>query len=97
MAHGTPLSSLGCGIAGPFMIDAGISSSDHIAKFFGLNEPQIEAPAKTSKRRVPLFAASRKTIRSPRNRALRAWGDASANIAKFLIAVRLDKAPISDS
>ena len=46
MAHGTPLSSLGCGIAGPFMIDAGISSSDHIAKFFGLNEPQIEAPAK---------------------------------------------------
>jgi poly(hydroxyalkanoate) depolymerase family esterase len=65
MAHGTPLSSLGCGIAGPFMIDAGISSSDHIAKFFGLNEPQIEAPAKTAKRRVPLFAALRKTTRSP--------------------------------
>ena len=65
MAHGTPLSSLGCGIAGPFMIDAGISSSDHIAKFFGLNDPQIEAPAKTAKRRVPLFAALRKTTRSP--------------------------------
>jgi hypothetical protein len=96
MAHGTPLSSLGCGIAGPFMIDAGISSSDHIAKFFGLNEPQIEAPAKTAKRRVPLFLP-REKLHAPRNRAVRAWRDASANIAKFLIAVRLDKAPISDS
>ena len=59
MAHGTPISSLGSGIAGPCMIEAGISSSDHIAKFFGLDEPQIEAPAKTTKRRVPLFEAKR--------------------------------------
>src|ERR1017187_10187999 len=63
MAHGTPLSSLGSGIAGPFMIEAGISSSDHIAKFFGLNEPHIESPAKTTRRRVPLFDALRKTTR----------------------------------
>jgi len=46
MAHGTPLSSLGCGIAGPFMIDAGISSSDHIAKFFGLNELRLRRQLK---------------------------------------------------
>jgi hypothetical protein len=62
MSHGTPLSSLGSGIAGPCMIEAGISSSDHIAKFFELNEPRIEAPAK---RRVPLFEAFVKNYAPP--------------------------------
>jgi poly(3-hydroxybutyrate) depolymerase len=38
MAHGTPLSSADVGVAGPYMLDAGISSSDHIAKFFGLTD-----------------------------------------------------------
>ena len=55
LAHGTPLSSLGSGIAGPYMIEAGISSSDHIATFFGLNHAPIEATAKTTKRRDPDF------------------------------------------
>jgi feruloyl esterase len=40
MAHGTPLATgqaeIGCGEAGPFLLEAGISSSFHIAKFFGL-------------------------------------------------------------
>jgi feruloyl esterase len=40
MAHGTPLatgaSERQCGAAGPFFLEAGISSSYHIAKFFGL-------------------------------------------------------------
>lgn len=40
MAHGTPLatghSDDECGIAGPFLLEVGISSSYHIAKFFGL-------------------------------------------------------------
>ena len=38
MAHGTPLAtgSEGCGKAGAFLLDVGISSSGHIAKFFGL-------------------------------------------------------------
>lgn len=40
MAHGTPLSTGDaddeCGAAGPFLLEAGISSSYHIAKFFGL-------------------------------------------------------------
>jgi poly(hydroxyalkanoate) depolymerase family esterase len=40
MAHGTPLATgtgdQGCGTAGPFLLEAGISSSYHIAKFFGL-------------------------------------------------------------
>jgi feruloyl esterase len=40
MAHGTPLASGDavdqCGAAGPFLLEVGISSSYHIAKFFGL-------------------------------------------------------------
>ena len=38
MAHGTPLATggEGCGKAGAFLLDVGISSSNHIAKFFGL-------------------------------------------------------------
>ena len=40
MAHGTPLatgeSEDECGAAGPFLLEVGISSSYHIAKFFGL-------------------------------------------------------------
>lgn len=42
MAHGTPLGAVDndqrYGAAGAFMIEAGISSSYHIAKFFGLTE-----------------------------------------------------------
>jgi hypothetical protein len=46
MAHGTPLATGAagagggaddaCGAAGPFLLEAGISSSYHIARFFGL-------------------------------------------------------------
>lgn len=40
MAHGTPLATgradKECGVAGPFLLEVGISSSYHIAKFFGL-------------------------------------------------------------
>src|ERR1700728_4917144 len=42
MAHGTPLSTghadAQCGAAGPFLLEAGISSSFHIARFFGLTQ-----------------------------------------------------------
>jgi feruloyl esterase len=40
MAHGTPLAAGAgddqCGVAGPFLLEVGISSSYHIARFFGL-------------------------------------------------------------
>jgi feruloyl esterase len=40
MAHGTPLATgdaeFECGAAGPFLLEVGISSSFHIAKFFGV-------------------------------------------------------------
>lgn len=46
MAHGTPLASgTHGGTAGAFLLDVGISSSYHIAKFFGLTG---EAPARES-------------------------------------------------
>ncbi len=44
MAHGAPLATGSggnhCGAAGPFLLDVGISSSYHIAKFWGLTKPR---------------------------------------------------------
>ncbi|ALK10312.1 alpha/beta hydrolase family esterase [Blastochloris viridis] len=52
MAHGTPLAIAGVaephGVAGPFLLDVGIDSSLHIARFFGLLEsrgPRRPEPA----------------------------------------------------
>lgn len=46
LGHGTPLSSTGeeaCGAAGPYMLEAGISSTRRIASFWGLiGNPRIE-------------------------------------------------------
>lgn len=48
MAHGTPLDiredAEGPGVAGPFLLDAEISSTWHIARFWGLTEIRFEAP-----------------------------------------------------
>jgi poly(hydroxyalkanoate) depolymerase family esterase len=49
MAHGTPLSHSEGGVVGPYMIEAGISSSDHIAKFFGLTDTLRKTPAEPTK------------------------------------------------
>jgi hypothetical protein len=56
MAHGTPLGNADndetYGAQGAFLIEAGISSSYHIANFFGLTEwirPPKAAPAETAK------------------------------------------------
>lgn len=41
MAHGTPLATTGtdaCGVAGAHMLEAGISSTRHIARFWGLEQ-----------------------------------------------------------
>jgi poly(hydroxyalkanoate) depolymerase family esterase len=53
MAHGTPLATGAadheCGAAGPFLLEVGISSSYHIAKFFGLTVagPRRVAPTQS--------------------------------------------------
>jgi poly(hydroxyalkanoate) depolymerase family esterase len=49
MAHGIPLSHSEGGVVGPYMIEAGISSSDHIAEFFGLTDTLRRAPAEPAK------------------------------------------------
>ena len=48
MAHGTPLETrTHGGVAGPFLLEAGISSSYHIAQFFGLTgEARLSEPRK---------------------------------------------------
>lgn len=50
MAHGTPLATgeadHECGAAGPFLLEVGISSSYHVAKFFGLTAGQRSASAR---------------------------------------------------
>ena len=59
MAHGTPLATgpgeRQGGAAGPYMLEAGISSSHHIAKFFGLTDaaPHLVLP----ETRDAIFAA----------------------------------------
>lgn len=54
MAHGTPLSTgdadVECGTAGPLFLEAGISSSFHIARFFGLTCDSTRAAASQSRR-----------------------------------------------
>lgn len=51
MAHGTPLATGEgddrSGAAGPFLLEVGISSSYHIAKFWGLTGRKIQAAEKT--------------------------------------------------
>jgi hypothetical protein len=62
MAHGTPLAPDGvegaCGAAGPFLLQVGISSSYHIAKFFGIAgaQPNQSASAGSNLPTLPLAA-----------------------------------------
>jgi len=84
MAHGTPLSRTEGGVAGPYMIETGISSSDHIVRFFGLTDTPLETPDRTITRSVRLFGFLKKATRLPRIRAVRAWRNASTRLAGML-------------
>jgi poly(hydroxyalkanoate) depolymerase family esterase len=63
MAHGTPLSRSEGGVAGPYMIEAGISSSDHIATFFGLTGALLETRAFKAKVAVTTHANKQAVFR----------------------------------
>lgn len=71
MAHGTPLATgdadSECGNAGPFLLDVGISSSFHIARFFGLTAEGVRIVA--GSKRAATFAQSVEII--PPQRAAR--------------------------
>jgi poly(hydroxyalkanoate) depolymerase family esterase len=66
MAHGTPLATgkadNECGAAGPFLLEVGISSSYHIAKFFGLTAAGSRPVAST---RSEMTAAPQPRTRRP--------------------------------
>ncbi len=57
MSHGTPLATgkadFECGAAGPFLLDVGISSSFHIAKFFGLTTAGARSASATREHLAP--------------------------------------------
>ena len=52
MGHGTPLAPNGVGAPGPFMIDAGISSTQRIAQFWQIADPRVELPILQRRERV---------------------------------------------
>lgn len=72
MAHGAPLASASgdhrYGQPGPYMIEAGISSSWHIANFFGITGPPARKPAapvaKPQSQPLGLLARAKRLIKS---------------------------------
>ncbi|MGZ9104929.1 MAG: extracellular catalytic domain type 1 short-chain-length polyhydroxyalkanoate depolymerase [Rhodoplanes sp.] len=58
MAHGTPIATgeadEECGAAGPFLLEVGISSSYHIAKFFGLTKVGPRKATLKNRRSAPI-------------------------------------------
>jgi hypothetical protein len=71
MAHGVPLATAGadrCGAVGPFFLEAGISSTLHIARFWGLaDKPKTCAQQTTAERTHP--ATSHATALAPMHAA----------------------------
>jgi len=95
MAHGTPL-AIGegenqYGVAGPFLLDVGISSSYHIAKFWGLTEHigSQRKPAAASKPAASRPAPQAESDGEGGKQAPPARPDISAVITKALKAAGL--------
>jgi hypothetical protein len=86
MAHGTPLGVADnderYGTAGAFLIEAGISSSYHIAKFFGLTSRarQAELSGAARERAKPLSAVAPAAKEIPERRTY-AWPDIWSNMS----------------
>jgi hypothetical protein len=68
MAHGTPLATgeadHECGAAGPFLLEAGISSSYHIARFFHLTRTRLHSVGPAS-REIGKIAPETGFVREP--------------------------------
>lgn len=67
MAHGVPLATTmeeSCGVIGAFFLDVGISSTHHIARFWGLQESPVERPqaAASISRDVQTLSGSRSLV-----------------------------------
>jgi poly(hydroxyalkanoate) depolymerase family esterase len=68
LEHGTPLSTSGsqaCGAVGPFMLEAGISSTRRIAAFWGLLGTEATAAAPTASEVAPFTARPARSQSEP--------------------------------
>jgi poly(hydroxyalkanoate) depolymerase family esterase len=76
MGHGTPLAANGIGTPGPFMIDAGISSTQRIAQFWQIADPQVEIllPQKRERAAAPARPARAEGITRTIEDVLRSAG-----------------------
>ena len=102
MGHGTPLATGGgdqqCGAAGPYLLEVGVSSSYHIAKFFGLTGAARKATKIDNTRLLPSCSPATQK-RTPAYtgidelRAGRRSIDIGAVITKALTAAGLMKSP----
>ena len=80
MAHGVPLAAGSgekhCGVAGPFFIDVGISSTYHIARFWGLTGPRrwfFQRRRRNAPAQAASLAAARRAVLTA---ALATWSQA---------------------
>ena len=66
MGHGIPIkpgnNNDACGTPAPFILDVGISSSFHIAEFFGLTKQKPEAKIPDSKIKEPKLKVAAKPV-----------------------------------
>jgi poly(hydroxyalkanoate) depolymerase family esterase len=66
MAHGTPLAigdgEEACGAPGPFMLPVGISSSYHIARFFGIAPARASEDKRAKLSRLPALAVAEEPV-----------------------------------
>ncbi len=90
LGHGTPLATHGregCGAAGPFLLEAGVSSSLQIAKFWGVADPAYAAASKPARpepqRARPAGAARKPEIVTPPP----AWQGPQLKVGRTLKAV----------
>jgi feruloyl esterase len=68
MAHGVPLATTGgeiCGAAGAFFLDAGISSTHHIARFWQLDESFVGMPRAASASSVAIQIPTEALVGAP--------------------------------
>lgn len=96
MAHGTPLATgdgeNSYGVAGPFLLEAGISSSYHIAQFWGLTGHVVSKRSASAAPRAPAPERTLPSVALPQERGKQAPSsipDVGAIITKALKAAGL--------
>jgi poly(hydroxyalkanoate) depolymerase family esterase len=96
MAHGTPLGDSGhderFGEEGAFLIEAGISSSYHIANFFGLTE-QIHQPKTVAKTISNKTSSSKTTSRTTPKPASKLAADAASKAIARAASTGISREP----